>query len=101
MAAVIGRLSQYSPNLVYDKSGKVQPVGTGVARTFKTEEYEAYFQDSWHVRPGLTLNYGLHWNTSTPVYEANGFQVSPHPGLGENVGRRVLGSATGVPLNKL
>ncbi|HYP53255.1 MAG TPA: hypothetical protein VEQ42_06920, partial [Pyrinomonadaceae bacterium] len=47
LATVIGRFSQYSANLVYDGSGQLQAVGTPTERSFATEEYELYWQDSW------------------------------------------------------
>jgi hypothetical protein len=101
VTALIGRLSQYGANLVYDKSGKLQAAGTGVARDFKTEEYEAYLQDSWRVLPNLTVNAGLRWSTSTPVYESTGFQVAPTTSLGFFFDQRAASSASGVPYNEL
>lgn len=99
LSSVIGRYSQYSANLVYDKSGQLQPVGTPTERSFATEEYEVYWQDSWRMRPNFTLNYGVRWSTSTPVYEKNGLQVKPTQSLGEYFNRRVESSHSGVPFN--
>ncbi len=99
LAAVIGRFSQYTANLVYDRAGKVQPVGTAVARTFSTQEYEGYFQDSWRIRKNLTINAGLRWSTSTPVYEANGFEVKPTVSLSDYFDKRVASSKNGIPFN--
>ena len=101
LSSVIGRYSQYSANLVYDQSGQLQPVGTPTERSFATEEYEAYWQDSWRMRPNFTLNYGVRWSTSTPVYERNGLQVKPTQSLGEYFNRRVESSFSGVPFNDL
>jgi len=101
LSSVIGRFSQYSANLVYDGSGTLQPVGTPTDRSFATEEYELYWQDSWRIRPNFTLNYGVRWSTSTPVYERNGLQVVPTPSLGEYFRRRVEGAERGVPFNDL
>ncbi|HKG80808.1 MAG TPA: hypothetical protein VKA78_15335, partial [Pyrinomonadaceae bacterium] len=97
LASVIGRYSQYSANLVYDASGQLQPVGTPTDRSFATEEYEGYFQDSWRMRPNFTLNYGVRWSTSTPVYERNGLQVVPNVNLTEYFNQRVASSNAGVP----
>jgi hypothetical protein len=99
LASVVGRYSQYSANLVYDKNGQLQPVGTPTIRQFATQEYEFYFQDSWRMRPNLTLTYGLRWSTSTPVYEKNGIEVRPTPSLGGYFDQRRASADQGVPFN--
>ena len=99
LSAVIGRFSQYTANFNYDQSGNLLPGGRSADRTFATQEYEAYWQDQWRVRPNVTLTYGLRWGTSTPVYEVNGFQTQPTTSLGEYFQRRVAGAAAGVPFN--
>ncbi|HEU4797151.1 MAG TPA: hypothetical protein VFT02_16070, partial [Pyrinomonadaceae bacterium] len=97
LASVIGRYSQYSANLVYDANGQLQPVGTPTDRAFATQEYEAYIQDSWRMRPNFTLNYGVRWSTSTPVYERNGLQVVPNISLTDYFNQRVASSNAGTP----
>jgi hypothetical protein len=97
LASVIGRYSQYSANLVYDASGQLQSVGTPTDRSFATEEYEGYFQDSWRMSPNFTLNYGVRWSTSTPVYERNGLQVVPNVSLTDYFNQRVQSSFNGTP----
>src|SRR5215203_1549422 len=97
LASVIGRYSQYSANLVYDASGQLQQVGTPTDRAFATQEYEAYVQDSWRMRPNFTFNYGVRWSTSTPVYEKNGLQVVPNVGLTDYFNQRRASADQGVP----
>jgi hypothetical protein len=101
LTAIIGRYSQYGASLVYDQGGQLQPVGTPTTRSFATQEYETYWQDSWHWRRNLTINYGVRWSTSTPVYERNGFQVKPTQSLGAYFAQRVASAAQGVPFNAL
>ncbi|HJT25917.1 MAG TPA: carboxypeptidase regulatory-like domain-containing protein [Pyrinomonadaceae bacterium] len=97
LASVIGRYSQYSANLVYDGSGQLQQVGTPTDRAFATQEYEAYVQDSWRMRPNFTFNYGVRWSTSTPVYEKNGLQVVPNVSLTDYFDQRRASADQGVP----
>jgi hypothetical protein len=99
LTAVIGRFSQFSANLVYGADGQLQPVGTPTIRSFATEEYELYWQDSWRIRPNFTLTYGLRWSTSTPVYERNGVQVKPTTSLGGYFDQRRQSSFNGTPFN--
>jgi hypothetical protein len=99
LTAVIGRFSQFTANLNYDKSGKLLSVGSPTDRTFATQEYETYFQDSWRWKQNLTITYGLRWSTSTPVYEVNGVQVKPTVSLGDYFRRRVASADQGVPFN--
>jgi hypothetical protein len=75
VTAVIGRFSQYSGNFLFDQDGTLLPSGVPSARNFKTQEYDLYAQDSWKIRPHLTLSYGLRYTISKPVYETNGFEV--------------------------
>ncbi len=101
LTTAIGRFSGYAANLAYGADGNLQALGSGIQRTFKTQEYEWYAQDSWRARSNLTLSYGVRWSTSTPVYEANGVQVAPTPKLGDFFDQRVAGSNTGKPFNGL
>jgi hypothetical protein len=99
LSAVIGRFSSYTANFLYDANGKLLPVGSSSNRTFATQEYDGYFQDSWRIRPNLTVTYGLRYQTSTPVYETKGFQVVPTTSLTDFYEHRVASSLAGVPYN--
>jgi len=99
LAAVIGRFSSYTANFLYGADGKILPTGTSADRTFKTQEYDLYFQDQWRMKQNLTLTYGLRWNTSTPVYESNGFEIVPTTSLGDFFDQRVASAAQGIPYN--
>jgi hypothetical protein len=101
VSAVIGRYSQYTGNFNFNLDGSILPVGEGVGRDFATEEYDLYVQDSWRIRPSLTLSYGLRYGLSRPVYETGGFQVKPNVSLGGFLERRIASAASGRPLNEL
>ena len=99
--ALIGRLSQYSALFTFDHDGTVLPAGSPAARNFKTNEYDAYGQDVWKVRPSLTVTYGLRYSFSTPIWEENGFETTTSIPLTTYFERRLAGAAAGKPYNEL
>lgn len=95
MAAVLGRLSQYSANYQFDKNLTLLPAGSAIKRTYATEEYDFYVQDTWKITQNLTANLGLRYGLSRPVYEANGVQASPDIPLQDYLQRRIEASFNG------
>ena len=59
------------------------PEGTGIHRNYGADEYEWYGQDSWRIKPNLTVTYGLRYSLYSPPWELNGLQVSPNMNLGD------------------
>ena len=51
--------------------------GAMLDREFKSNEFEYYIQDSWRVRPNLTLTFGLRHTLLQTPYEIHGQQVQP------------------------
>jgi Carboxypeptidase regulatory-like domain len=75
-AEVLGIVNQ--PQVMYTRAGpqlSLQPVGTAATDKVVIPYYSVYFYDTWHVKPSLTVTYGLGWNLEMPPYELNGSQV--------------------------
>jgi hypothetical protein len=100
VTALVGRYSQFSANFIFNKDGSLSTAGSPANRTFATEGYDIYMQDSWRIKPNLTVTYGLRYSISTPVYEKFGFEVKPNISLGEYFNRRVAGMEAGKPYNE-
>ncbi len=77
MLSLLGMVSDVVANYNYDKSGNVIAPGVPVKRNYGLNWYEFYGQDSWRVRPNLTVTYGLRWSLFPPPWEVNGLQASP------------------------
>jgi hypothetical protein len=58
--------------------------------------YEFYGQDSWRVRPNVTLTYGLRWSLFPPPWEVNGLQASPTFNLGDQFNQNVKNMNQGL-----
>jgi hypothetical protein len=94
--AIIGRFSQYTANFTFNKDGSLFNPGTPAIRTFATQAYDEYIQDTWKVRPGLTLTLGLRYSLERPVYETQGFEVQPTVPLGTYFEKRLAAAAQGL-----
>jgi len=73
---VLGIVAQ--PQDLYTRSGPqltLQPPGSFMFDQSIIPSYNVYFTDTWHVKPSVTLSYGLGYMLEMPPYEINGKQV--------------------------
>jgi len=76
LAAVLGIVTD--SQIAYTRSGAnltLNPPLTPAYDQSTIPYYNVYFGDSWHLRPSLTLTYGLGWTLEMPPVEAQGRQV--------------------------
>ncbi|MBC7927715.1 MAG: carboxypeptidase regulatory-like domain-containing protein [Bryobacteraceae bacterium] len=97
MGAVLGILNQYGVTYNFQKDGSAQALGSPVARTFATNEYEFFLQDSWRTTSELTLTYGVRYSNSAPPWETNGVQVGTTVGIDQFFADRVGAMLSGTP----
>jgi hypothetical protein len=57
-------------------SGSKSQAFGGYVTTRKWQEYRVYYDDTWQVGSGLTLNLGLAYNLTSPQYEADDRQAN-------------------------
>lgn len=81
----------------YNRQGATLPQGAPVTRRFAEDSYEMYAQDTWKVKPNLTLTLGLRYSLFSPPWETNGLQVGTNVNLGNWFAARQSGMYAGVP----
>ncbi|HYP14047.1 MAG TPA: hypothetical protein VEQ63_08995, partial [Bryobacteraceae bacterium] len=101
MGTLLSLVNSYSLNFQFNREGQAIPVGEGIVRSYGTNEYEFYLQDTFKWRRDVTLTYGVRYGLYTVPYEKNGVQVSPTTGLDQFFADRVGGQAAGIPSNAL
>jgi hypothetical protein len=92
---LLGMVSDVVANYNYDKSGNVLAPGDPVKRRYGLNWYEFYGQDSWRIKPNITVTYGLRWSLFPPPWEVNGFQASPTFNLGQQFDQNVMNMQQG------
>ena len=92
---LLGMVSDIVANYNYDKQGNPLLKGAPVKRNYGLERYEFYGQDSWRLKPNLTITYGVRWSLFPPPWEVNGFQASPDVNLGTQFNQLVANMKQG------
>jgi hypothetical protein len=82
LMTLIGSITQVDAQYNYNRDGSILPQGAPLPRRFAVDSYEFYAQDSWKIKPNLTLTYGLRYSLFSPPWETNGLEVAPTMSLG-------------------
>jgi Carboxypeptidase regulatory-like domain len=72
----LGRIGSINSNFNYGRSLQRLPLGSEAIRDYRYYETEAYIQDSWRMRPDLTMTYGMRYQFYSVPYETNGLEAS-------------------------
>jgi hypothetical protein len=96
MLSLLGMTSQMIGNINYDRKGNTLASGAPVIRDYGLNWYELYAQDSWRIKPNLTVTYGVRWELLPPPWEVNGFQASPTVNLGQQFDLNVANMKKGI-----
>ncbi|MFI5072700.1 MAG: carboxypeptidase regulatory-like domain-containing protein [Terriglobales bacterium] len=100
MMALLGMVTEDDATYNYKKDGSVLPQGAPVQRHFAEDGWEMYAQDSWKVKPNLTLTFGLRYSLFSPPWETTGLQVSPSVNLSDWFNLRAKDMQNGIPSNQ-
>ncbi len=104
LLSLYGMISDVVANYNLDHAGNVVPgfacpggtCGAPVNRRYGLDSYEFYGQDTWRIKPNLTLTYGLRWSFFPAPWETNGFQASTTFGLGSQFAQNVRNMNQGI-----
>jgi hypothetical protein len=99
MTSLLGMVTLGDAVYNYTRNGSILPQGAPVTRRFAEDSYEMYLQDSWKVKPNLTLTLGLRYSLFSPPWETNGLQVGTSFNMGQWFNAREEGMAQGIPSN--
>jgi hypothetical protein len=95
--ALTGSITQVGTTIFATPDGSFLPPGSPEVRHFAENLYQLYVQDSWKLKPNLTITLGLRYGYETPPWETHGFQVSPTIDIGKWFAQREIQQDQGIP----
>lgn len=97
MTSLLGMVTLVNAYYNYGRDGSPITQGAPVSRNFGEDSYEMYAQDTWKVKPTLTVTLGLRYSLFSPPWEVNGLQVAPTMSLNTWFNERGAGMLQGTP----
>jgi len=80
-STIIGAVPELNSSANYQVTGATTAAllsdGSFINRHFKGNEFEYFLQDSWRVKPNLTLTFGIRHTLLQTPYETKGQQIAP------------------------
>jgi hypothetical protein len=98
LAGIISQVTnQYNYAVSKDgTTGTNAAQGAFINHNYKASEFEYYGQDSWRIRPNLTVTFGLRHTLQQTPYEVNGQQVQTTTSLHDWFETRASQAALGI-----
>jgi carboxypeptidase family protein len=79
---LLGRVGKIQQGLVALSSNTFAPAGTHLRDDFRMPEYDFYAQDTWKIRPNLTIDFGLRWEIKLSPRISNNYLLRPNQPFG-------------------
>lgn len=97
---LLGRISEIQQGLVAANANQYAPAGAHLSDDFRMPEYDFYGQDSWKIRPNLTIDLGLRWEIRLSPRVGNNFLLHPNQPVAFNAAPSDTLTWTNGPLYK-
>ncbi|MGB7846269.1 MAG: TonB-dependent receptor [Candidatus Acidiferrum sp.] len=78
---LLGRVGNIQQGFVAKDVNQYAPAGTHLRDDFRMPEYDFYAQDSWKIRPNLTIDLGLRWEIKLSPRVSSNFLIRPDQGF--------------------
>lgn len=95
--AIFGLLNNGGATYNFGINGQVIPFGQPITRNFISNSPEEYVQDTWKVKPNLTITAGVRYSIYGVPYEADGIQVQPTVPINNYFAQRNGAGIYGIP----